>query len=172
MGPVLREMLKTLLAERFKLVGHLEKRELPMYALVTFGNGPKLKPAEKDCAPKTTADIRPGGGPCGMQGGGPANGLRLRNAEVALLAGALNSLLDRPVVDRTGIKGRYDIDLPPWNPGLPQRDASADTNPEPQPDPGGPSISTVLQALGLRLESIRGPLDIYVVDHIERPTPN
>ena len=91
---------------------------------------------------------------------------------VANLAEALNSLLDRPVVDRTGLKGRYGIDLPSWNPGLPLRDRSADPDPEPQPDPGAPSISTVLQQLGLRLEPIRGPLDIYVVDRIERPTPN
>ena len=89
-----------------------------------------------------------------------------------MLAEMLSSLLDRSVVDRTGIKGRYDIDLPSWNPGLPLRDQSADPDPEPQPDPNAPSISTVLQALGLRLEPIRGPLEIYVVDHIERPTAN
>ena len=167
MAPVLQEMLKTLLAERFKLAGHTEKREVPLYALVVGSNGPKLKPAGRDCRPKTATDD-----PCGGQGGGPAGGLRLRGAEVAMLAEMLNSLLDRPVVDRTGIKGRYDIDLPSWNPGLPLRDQSADPDPEPQPDPGAPSISTVLQPLGLRLEPIRGPLDIYVVDHIERPAPN
>ena len=166
-APVLQEMLKTLLAERFKLAGHIEKREVPLYALVVGSKGPKLKPAERDCAPKTPTDD-----PCGGQGGGPAGGLRLRGAEVAMLAEMLNSLLDRSVVDRTGIKGRYDIDLPSWNPGLPLRDQSADPDPEPQPDPGAPSISTVLQPLGLRLEPIRGPLDIYVVDHVERPTPN
>jgi len=167
MAPVLQEMLKTLLAERFKLAGHIEKREVPLYALVVGSKGPKLKPAERDCAPKTPTDD-----PCGGQGGGPAGGLRLRGAEVAMLAEMLNSLLDRSVVDRTGIEGRYDIDLPPWNPGLPLRDQSADPDPEPQPDPGAPSISTVLQPLGLRLEPIRGPLEIYVVDHVERPTPN
>jgi uncharacterized protein (TIGR03435 family) len=167
MAPVLQEMLKTLLAERFKLAGHIEKREVPLYALVVGSKGPKLKPAERDCAPKTPTDD-----PCGGQGGGPAGGLRLRGAEVAMLAEMLNSLLDRSVVDRTGVKGRYDIDLPPWNPGLPLRDQSADPDPEPQPDPGAPSISTVLQPLGLRLEPIRGPLEIYVVDHVERPTPN
>ncbi|HET9192979.1 MAG TPA: M56 family metallopeptidase, partial [Vicinamibacterales bacterium] len=167
MAPLLREMLKTLLAERFKLAGHTEKREVPLYALVVGSKGPKLKPADRDCAPKTATDD-----PCGGQGGGPAGGLRLRGAEVAMLAEMLNSLLDRPVVDRTGIKGRYDIDLPSWNPGLPLRDQSPDPDPEPQPDPNAPSISTVLQALGLRLEPIRGPLDIYVVDHMERPTAN
>ena len=166
-APVLREMLKTLLAERFKLAGHIEKREVPLYALVVGSNGPKLKPAQRDCTPKTATDD-----PCGGQGGGPAGGLRLRGAEVAMLAEMLSSLLDRSVVDRTGIKGRYDIDLPSWNPGLPPRDQSADPDPEPQPDPGAPSISTVLQPLGLRLERFRGPLEIYVVDHIERPTPN
>ena len=167
MRPVLQEMLKTLLAERFKLAGHAEKREVPLYALVVGSNGPKLKPAERDCAPKSATDD-----PCGGQGGGPAGGLRLRGAEVAMLAEMLGSLLDRSVVDRTGIKGRYDIDLPSWNPGLPLRDQSADPDPEPQPDPNAPSISTVLQALGLRLEPIRGPLEIYVVDHVERPTAN
>lgn len=64
-----------------------------------------------------------------------------------MLAAMLSSLLDRQVVDRTGIKGRYDIDLPSWNPGPPLRDQSAGADPEPQPDPNGPSISTVLQPL-------------------------
>jgi uncharacterized protein (TIGR03435 family) len=80
------------------------------------------------------------------------------------------TFVDRPVVDRTGLKGRFDIELPPWTPGIIQFDPNND---EPLPDPNGGTIFTLLQEkLGLRLVSTRVPLDIYVVDHVERPTPN
>jgi uncharacterized protein (TIGR03435 family) len=70
--------------------------------------------------------------------------------------------------------GRFDIDLPPWSSGLPpvQRLLAPGQEPEAQPDPNGPSIFSVLQPLGLRLEATRGPLEILIVDHVELPTPN
>jgi uncharacterized protein (TIGR03435 family) len=76
------------------------------------------------------------------------------------------------VVDRTGIKGKFDIDLPPWNRSA-QGISPADNAQEPAEDPNDPSIFAVLRRqLGLRLESTRSSMDIHVVDHIERPTPN
>jgi uncharacterized protein (TIGR03435 family) len=174
LAPILREMLKTLLAERFKLTIHMETRDSPIYALVAGKNGPRLAPAVKDCAPTTIEEATSGKGPCGLRGGGPAGGLHLPAAELTELALGLTSFLDRPVVDRTGISGRFDIELPPWNTGAPARQETADGRDlEPQPDPNAPSLFTVLQEqLGLRLEATRGPVVYCVVDHVERPAAN
>jgi uncharacterized protein (TIGR03435 family) len=167
-APRLREMLQSLLVDRFKLAIHVDRRDSPIYALVVGSKGHKLTRAARSCSPTTVEEAASGLGPCGPQGGGPANGYRLRNAEVSDLASALSVFLDRTVVDRTGVSGRFDIDVPPWSTGAPPRPDSD----EPQPDPDGPSIFAVLQQFGLRLEPARGPLDYYVVDHIERPTEN
>jgi len=164
---VVREMLKTLLAERFKLAIHVEKRDTPIYALTVNGR-PKLTPAARSCEPTTLAEYESGKGPCGLQGGGPANGYHIHGSELSSLAEGLSNFVGRPIIDRTGISGRFDIDVPPWSTGAPPRQ---DTD-EPQPDPGGPSIFAVLQQMGLRLEPARAPIDYYVVDHVERPSPN
>jgi uncharacterized protein (TIGR03435 family) len=172
---VLRQMVQTLLAERFRLAIHIERRDSPVYALVVGPNGPRLTPAARDCAPKTVAEAtEPGAAPCGFQGGGPARGLRLHAMELSHLAEALSNFVDRDVVvDRTGIPGRFDIDLPPWSTGAPPREPiDAAQAAEPQPDPEAPSLFTALQQLGLRLEPARAPVDIYVIDHLEPPTEN
>jgi len=173
-GRVLREMLKTLLTERFKLTAHFETREFPVYELKVAPGGHKLTPAARNCEPQSAEEAISGKLPCGFQGGGPAGGFKIRDSEITRLVGGLTSLLDRVVVDRTGITGRFDIDLPPWSNGLPpvQRPLVPGQEPEAQPDPNGPSIFSVLQPLGLRLEATRGPLEILIVDHVELPTAN
>jgi uncharacterized protein (TIGR03435 family) len=169
----LKQMLQTLLSERFKLVMHVERRDQPVYALVAGARGHTLTPMVRDCGPRTMDEAAGNGSPCGFQGGGPARGFRLYGADVSTLAGALTLFSDRLVVDRTGIQGRFDIDLPPWSTGGPPRSIEADLVQEPRPDPNAPSLFTVVQErLGLRLESTRAPIDMYVVDHVERPTPN
>lgn len=170
--PVLKQMLQTLLSERFKLVLHVEKRDSAVYALVVGPKGHRLTPMNRDCGPRTVDEAATNGSPCGFQGGGPAQGFRLYGADVSSLAGALTLFSDRLVVDRTGIQGRFDIGLPPWSTGRPPRSNTADLVQEPQPDPNAPSLFTVIQELGLRLEPTRAPIDIYVVDHVEPPTPN
>jgi uncharacterized protein (TIGR03435 family) len=76
-------------------------------------------------------------------------------------------------VDRTGIKGKFDLELPPWNRSLQPPAQTPDEAARDREDPAALSIFTALQEkLGLRLESIRGPVDIFVIDHVERPTPN
>lgn len=169
---ILRAMLKTMLAERFKLTAHFEKRESPIYELKVAAGGPKLTPSARNCDPMSVEESR--NPPCGGMGGGPANGLKLRNAEISSLVDMLTSLLDRVTVDRTGITGRFDMDIPPWSRGLPavERLPEPGRDPEPQPDPNGPSIFAVLQPFGLRLEAARGPIEILIVDHVELPTAN
>ena len=161
----LRSMLQTLLADRFKLVLHTEKREMPMYALVVGPNGPRLKrsPEGRTC---------PAGATCGRMAGGPASGIRGLDVEIADLVDTLTGFEDREVVDRTGLKGKFDIELPswsrPWIPGRPVDDGIV----ERREDPNDPTILGVIQTLGLRLEPVRGPVDIYVIDHVETPRPN
>ena len=76
------------------------------------------------------------------------------------------------MLDRTGVTGRFDIDLPPWSTGQPPRPQDP-ANPEPSPNPDEPSIFSLLQErLGLRLESTRAPVEFFIVDRVERPTPN
>ncbi|MGH9241192.1 MAG: TIGR03435 family protein, partial [Vicinamibacterales bacterium] len=180
---VMREMLKTLLAERFRLALHVEKRELPMYALRVGANGHTLTPTARDCAPKTATDAARGDALCGVQVdtsplamaalyGSPGDGLRLRGSDMSDLALSLGNLLDRKIVDRTGITGRFDIEVPPWSPGLQTRLSDLGPDAEPAAGPNGPSIFSVIKTLGLRLEAIRGPVDVYVVDHVEPPTAN
>ena len=160
-----RQMLQSLLADRFKLGIHKETREMPQYALVVAKGGPRLKssPAGRSC---------PQGERCGTLPGGPASGVKGLDVEISELADTLTSFGDRLVVDRTGVKGKFDIDLPPWNRSS-MFGASQPNGRERAEDPNDPSIFELLpRALGLRLDSIRGPLDMYVVDHVQRPTPN
>ena len=173
----LRRMLQTLLAERFKLVLHKEQRELPIYALVVAPNGPKFSVSQSElkCPQERPEDpwFARFGPSCGVVSGGPTSGLKGLNIEMTKLVERLDQFGDRRIVDQTGIKGRFDFQLPPWN-----RSAQFIEPPEDGPsrdrvDSGSPSIFTVLQdKLGLRLVATRGATEVFVIDHIEGPTPN
>jgi uncharacterized protein (TIGR03435 family) len=165
--------LRSLLAERFKLVVHRETREVPMYALVMARTdrkpGPMLKPLSIDCSPEAApARIaaaeagKPMPGMCGTR----VNTGRIRfGGPLSAFAKAF-SPDGRSIVDRTGLTGNWEFDLtftPEPEPLRPGRQ-------EPPPvDPNGPSLVTALQEqLGLKLESIRGPMEVLVVDRVER----
>lgn len=160
------EMLRTMLADRFRLVVHKEQQESPVYALTLARRdgrlGPRLKKSETECAPP---DSGPAQSPqprsrCGfMLGNGVLSG---RGATMARVAAEL-SFVDRQVIDRTGLAGAFDIDLE-WTPDSPGAAPNPDT---------GPSIFTAIQEqLGLKLEPATAPLDIIVIDSAERPTEN
>ncbi len=162
---MLRAMLQTLLAERCKLVVHREMKDKPIYALVVGKNGPKLKAAEiaePDAihAKYPNASTIPGNG--GMFGEGKDGGLDLYGVTIGTLALALNAPGERPVVDKTGLTGRYDIHLPRM-----QGPTSVDTGAD-----DIPTIFTVVEQLGLKLETQKDQLEILVIDHIERPSEN
>jgi len=141
----LQIMVQTLLADRFQLKFHRETKEQPIYALVLAKNGPKLKQA---------------GNPGRGVGFGARGSLNGNGTDMATFASALSGKLGRSVVDRTGLQGFYDF-LLTWTPD------------EAQADTPGPSLFTAIQEqLGLRLESIKGPVEILVVDHAERPSEN
>ena len=172
-------MLQALLADRFKLTLHRETKELPVYSLVIAKNGPKLHQAKP-------GDTYPNGikGPDGrtvvgghliQMGRGQLTGQSLGIAELVHL---LSQQLGRTVADKTGLTGNYDFALQ-WTPD----DSQAPAFKEPAggqgpgnsaaPDSSGPSIFTAIQEqLGLKLESQKGPVEILVIDHVEKPSEN
>ena len=160
MGP----MVQSLLAESFKLVAHKETRTLPVYALVfarqDHAFGPKLHASSTDCQKDVGAVIARTGRPPSPDAP-PLCGIRSRSGHIELNATRINPnfvrtlapITGRNVVDKTGMTGLYDAELV-WN------DAEE-----------GPSLFTAIQEqLGLKLEAQRGPVDVLVIDHVERPT--
>ena len=193
-GPPARQqlMLRSLLEERFKLKVHPETREMPIYALVLARGsgklGPQMSVSTTDCESKAGAHTGPPPPPppppppgvkpdirCGMHRGfGQITG----ETQMRTLATALAEIVQRSVIDRTGLSGNFNFDVK-WTPdNLPQRPSGMLPNERirvngVEIDPNGPSIFTALQEqLWLKLESTRGPVEVLVLDHIERPTPD
>jgi uncharacterized protein (TIGR03435 family) len=153
------QMVQSLLVDRFKLKFHRETKEMPVFALVVGKNGPKLKPTKpEDDASRSNR---------GFQGGrGELNAL---GADMAALATRLSAIVGRPVIDRTGLTGRFDFKLQ-WEPDTPVQMRSPDG---PVADSEhGPSIFTAVQQLGLKLENQKAPVEIMVIDSVEKPSAN
>jgi len=176
-----RQRLQALLADRFKLAAHNDTKQLPIYNLVLARSdgslGPQLRPSSVDCEAATAANR--GRGP-GMPAPGarPSCGMMMApgkfvggSAQIPQLVQQLSVAVHRVVVDRTGLSGRFDLELS-WTPD--QMPAAVPGGPTlPPVDPNGPSIFTALQEqLGLKLESATGPVPVLVVDHVERPSEN
>jgi len=147
-----RQMLQSLLADRFKLKAHRETRELAVYALVVDKNGPSLKASGGDdrCAARV-GPVRPQDRNYRYQ---------YTNCTLDPLVNTLQA--DRPIVDKTGLTGRYDITLfatPPFK----MSDSS---------EPGDISLQDSIRQLGLKLEPRKEPIGVLVVDHVEKPTEN
>jgi uncharacterized protein (TIGR03435 family) len=165
-------LLRPVLEDRFRLRVYWETRELPIYALIVTrkdgGFGPQLRLANCTPRPETlrtnvvethSADERPLCEPSSVAFGI----LDGHGISMLSLVSTLSSSLDRVVVDRTGLRGIYDVNLR-WTP-----DGATQSN----ADPNAPTLSTALQEqLGLKLQSMKAPVDVLVVDHIERPAPD
>ena len=148
------EMLRPLLADRFQLKFHRETRQMSVYSLVVAKGGSRLQPTAEGVRGYFTADR-------GLIEG--------KAVDMASLANLLGGSLGQSVVDRTGIAGHFDIKLE-WTPTEGERNYTFDDRPI---DPGGSSIFTALQEqLGLKLEAGKGPVEVFVIDHIERPSEN
>lgn len=154
-----REMLKALLAERFKLVAHQETREQRVYELVMARAGGKPGPGltQVDCASNPCGDTNTNE----SSAGGVVTARGLTMAELARWA---SNRVDRIVIDRTGLAGAYDFEMKyARDPVRSGGTASSDM----------PTIFTALQEqLGLKLEGARGPVEFLVIDRAERPTPD
>jgi uncharacterized protein (TIGR03435 family) len=157
-GNDVRLMLQALLAERCKLVSHRETRDVAVYGLYVVRSGHKLRA-------RTEGD---GGKPLSMLFQG-AN-LPGRNVPVSLLADGLQkAVLDRPVIDKTGLQGTFDFDLS-WRPDASQFGGRGGTMPAAS-DPDRADIFTALQEqLGLRLQPEKGAATVIIVDAVERPS--
>src|SRR5262245_28198532 len=152
-------MFRQLLVDRFNLVFHLEERQMALYALVVAKDGPKLRPS--------AAEVKPALAPLVNRVFPDRVVTEGRVAALNELAALLqDGLVDRPVIDRTGITGTYDFNVE-WVPdGLSSLRL-------PAPDSAKPGLFTALQEqLGLRLESTRGSGQALVIDRIERPSEN
>ena len=157
----LRRMVQKLLADRLKLTFHREKQELSVYALVVGPKGPTL----------TKSSMDPNGLPSLLFRG--LGSLPAANATTADLASAMQTaVLDRPVVDQTGISGRYDFTLT-WTPDETQFASMGIKVPPPPADATAPTLFTAIQEqLGLKFESTKAPVDVIVIDSIQHPSPN
>jgi bla regulator protein BlaR1 len=177
-----RMMLRTLLADRFKLVMHKETKELPIFELVLARQdgklGPQLRPAAVDCAaraaaaragtPPPASSGPPGPGSCGST----INPARVRGGGVTLatLASLLEGLARRLVIDRTGLAGNWDFEAN-YTPDRSQLPPGVEL--PSSIDPNGPSLFTALEEqLGLKLRPARGPVEVLVIDSVQQPTPN
>ena len=134
-------MLQRLLAERFKLVVHRETKELPIYALVAGKNGPRFHAVEDD-------------GSAPEAGSGDGHQIKAHHISMNLLAATLQGWIGDTVIDSTGLTGLYDLNL----------DFNFD---EGKPDEG-PTIFEAVQKVGLKLEPRKGPVEVVVIDHVEK----
>ncbi len=176
-------MLRTVLRDRFKLAVHNETRELPIYTLVTSGNGgnpgPRLRRSEVsevDCAARRAAIRRrepvppqqPGTPPVCGSGRTVPGKITAVGWPMEQLVTALAPFAGRVVLDRSGLNGLFDFDLE-WTPDQLPRQPPDDPEP-PRIDANGPSLFTALQEqLGLKLESKKGPVDVLIIDRAEKP---
>ena len=182
----MRLMVQSLLAERFKLSVHFETQVVPVFAMVLVKpgkTGKTLRPHSEGVPCEATppandppahdSGVFPPVCDAYMMNVNPHAMARAgsRNTTLALLASALPGLgkLDRPVVDQTGLSGKFDFSIE-WpaesnRPSIPNADAPA--------DPQGPTFLEALrEQLGLKLESAKAPIRILVVAHVERPSEN
>ena len=156
-----KSMLQKLLATRFQLALHRDKRELPAYVILVAPGGPKM--------------AKSGGDPNGLpslffKGLGVLPAI---NASMADFAGVMqSSVLDRPVVDQTGLQGRWDFTLQ-WTPDETQfggRGAMAQGQAGANAPPG--LFTAIQEQLGLKLDSTRAPVEVIVIDRMEKPSEN
>jgi bla regulator protein blaR1 len=162
-------MLQSLLADRFQLVMAHDIKELPIYA-VTLGKGPlKLKKAsieEKDCtAVDPGKDIN-----CHIINGGMGRGLHSKAVDLDDIVLFVENWSDRPIVNKTGLTGLYEIDTEGWAPMV-QRGPDANPN-ENLGDSTRPTLAMIFDRLGLKLEQQKGPVEKYTIEHVEHPTGN
>jgi len=151
----MRALLQTVLAERFKLGLHREARQIPIYALTAGNSGTKLAASTQPCGEDGCINVAPGI-------------LMARFANMTAIAATLSDMVDRPVMDHTGLDGRYDFRVK-FDPTFQKRFDGQTTGNNPTDDP---SIFAALEDLGLKLEPRRAAIEILVIDEAVRAEPN
>jgi uncharacterized protein (TIGR03435 family) len=183
----LKLMLQDLLADRFKLKLHHEKREMPVYALVRGKNPLKLtpSPSDRDCSGQVRRDHQYELGATDLSGQChgfvPENGgLSGRSVEMSDFAEMLSIWAGRIVIDKTEIPGLFDIKMPRVSAANAPQIAIAAKELPPGLSPEAvkflsepvPTVFAALEQIGLKLESTKGPVDVLVIDGIEKPSEN
>jgi uncharacterized protein (TIGR03435 family) len=157
-----KSMVKKLIAERFKLTFHPDKKELSVYAITVAKTGPKLTRSQGD----------PDGLPGNFFGG--LGDMINTNSTIGDFAATMQAaVLDRPVVDQTGLTGRYDFKLK-WTPDESQFGGLGVKVPPPSDKADAPPnlFTAVQEQLGLKLDAVKAPVEVYIVDHVEKPSDN
>jgi len=172
-----RLMLQTLLAERFKMVIRREIKDLPVYAVGVKKDGPKLQKAaveEKDCSETPTGPTDPAA--CHGFSGGQGQGLHGQAVSMSDLVSAVSNFADHPVVDKTGLQGLFNIQTEGWVPMRPRPPRPAGQDPTAEDlafaDPARPTLFQIFDRLGLKLESQKAPVEMFVIESAERPSEN
>ena len=169
-------MLQALLEDRFQLRIRQEPKEQPVYVLVVGKGGPKVEKSKfqgQDCgdtSPNWLSDPA-----CHFMEGGQGRGLHGASVTIAQVVENVQNSTDRPLFDKTGLTGYYDIQTEGWAPmrvnpvrldGAPQSGDASVNNPD------RPTLFNVFEKLGLRMVSQRAVIDMFVIDHVERPSEN
>jgi uncharacterized protein (TIGR03435 family) len=158
-APQLQEKIRNLLAERFALKAHLEKRQLPVFAFTVAQGGIRMKPAKPgESASLKFKQVNPSIGP-------PVTDVVAVNSTVQELADLYSKFMDHPVIDMAGLSGRFDFTV----------EYEADTTDSPGPF-AAVTAPTLFQAFekqaGLKLRTARGPVDVLIIDQASRPSAN
>jgi uncharacterized protein (TIGR03435 family) len=165
----LRLMLQALLTERFKLTIRRDIKEQPVYMLTVGKNGTRLQKSkfeEKDCEDPANQ--------CHFGGAGQGRGIHVKAFNMAELVVSVSNYTDRPLIDRTGLTGLYDIDTDGWVP-MRQRPARPDgptAEDIAMADPTRPTLNMIFDKLGLKMESSKAPVELFVIDRVEKPIEN
>jgi uncharacterized protein (TIGR03435 family) len=153
-------MVRALLADRFKLKMRNETKAIPVYALVVTKDGPKFKPTPPEPPADPTAPAKPYQSPWKLDVG-MIEGHGVTMDGLMTFLWAQPELGSRKIIDRTGLKGQYNFTLK-W-----------DSERDPSEEAAGPSLfSAIEDQLGLKLEPEKAPVDVLVIDSIEKPSPN
>jgi uncharacterized protein (TIGR03435 family) len=150
--PQQQEMIQKLLADRFQLKFHRETRELPVYAIRIAKGGPKLAPAADPARKPIEQTDHPGS----------ATEHAYSSAPISYFILVEQLFRDRPLVDQTSLTGKYDFKL--------RYNADELNNADPSASPG--FFTAVQEQLGLKLDAVKAPVEVFVIDHVEKPSEN
>jgi bla regulator protein blaR1 len=173
----MRLMVQALLEDRFQLIVRRDSKEQPVYVLVVARGGPKLEKS-KFQEPNCNEEIGPklmSNPACHWLDGGQDGGLHGGSVTIASVVEELQNYTDRPLLDKTGLTDFYNIQTEGW---APMRATMPSPNPAQQSDDlsanisGRPPLSQVFEKLGLRMESQRAVVEMFVIDHVEKPGEN
>ena len=162
---MLQQYLQAMFVDRLKIAVHREYKTVPTFDLVVAKSGAKFAETKPDEHSSANEGILPGGGRMGQGADGATH---FSNFSMGLLAGLLTTKSDRPVLDKTGLTGRYTLDVhEPQQMAAPSVNSNGDSEEERRP-----AIADALKSVGLELKSAKESVEYLTVDHIEQPTEN